>query len=109
MGDIDINEIANELDFTIDDVRMLIGIFLDTAQDSLNNLETSIRENNFEEIAQFAHSIKGSSANLRLKEISELAKTIELKAKNKSTFNYMKYYTNLKEKINQVKTDKSFT
>lgn len=93
---IDLQEIADKLDFDLEDIEMLIEVFLEDARESLDVLENAVKTNDIEEIFKSAHSIKGSAANLTLNEISELAREIELNAKENNTYNYEESYKKLK-------------
>ena len=100
---VEIENLANELDFEVDDVKMLIMNFLQVVTNDLLELSRAIESEDFEEIAHNAHSIKGSSANLRLKEVSLIAKEIELNAQDKKRdFDYKGAYVKLKNKIDGV-------
>jgi HPt (histidine-containing phosphotransfer) domain-containing protein len=50
-----------------------------------------------------AHSLKGSSSTIQLKDISELAKEIELSAKNNEEIDYKKKYEELQKLISDLK------
>lgn len=100
---IDLQKIAEELEFDLEDVKMLISVFLESANELMLNLKEAITNNNFESIHQNAHAIKGSAANLTLVDISNTAKEMELASREKSTINYMEYYKKLEKFINEVK------
>ena len=99
---IDLQSIADELDFDLEDVEMLMEVFLETSTEQIALLEQAVNNNNLEEIGSIAHSIKGSSANLTLIEISDLAKEIELDAKEKKDINYKNKINLLKELIQKI-------
>ena len=99
---IDLQKIADELDFDLDDVEMLMDIFLEGAQESLEKLETAIDTNDLEQIFQSAHAIKGSSANLTLMDISDLAKVIESESRAGNDMNYLEKFEILKEMISNI-------
>ena len=56
----------------------LVKEFLDQARTEISAIRESLKKGISDEAAQLAHSIKGAAANLRLEEISDLAKNIEL-------------------------------
>jgi len=100
---VDVESLANELELEIEDIKMLLVNFLQVSNDYLFELDKAIESEDFEQIAHNAHSIKGSSANLGLKEISFVAKEIELNAKaNKRDFNYKDAYAKLKKEIEDI-------
>jgi HPt (histidine-containing phosphotransfer) domain-containing protein len=95
----DLEQIANDLDFEVEDVQELIDIFTEVAKSSLELMKIGINENNFEKITQSAHSIKGSSSNILLDDISKLAKEIEMSAKDRLDIDYQSKYKQLKDMI----------
>jgi len=100
---IDLQKIAEELEFDLEDVKMLISIFLESVTKLMLNLKEAIANHNFESIHQNAHAIKGSAANLNLVDISHTAKEIELASREKSTIDYMEYYKTLEKLIHEIK------
>jgi HPt (histidine-containing phosphotransfer) domain-containing protein len=100
---IDFKEIAEELDFDIEDVMMLIDMYLESAQDSIENIVVAIKANDLETIKNEAHAIKGSSANLKLDDIRILAKEIELSATENQAIDYHAVISKLYEKIELLK------
>lgn len=102
-GKLDLQKIADELEFDLEDVKMLIEVFIESVEESLTNLKEAITQDDFEMIYQSAHAIKGSAANLTLMDISELAKAIELEAKSKNKIDYQSSYNKLVEQIEYIK------
>ncbi len=64
-------------------IPMLVGSFIDESQKILTALKTAIETMDFDAIQMQAHSIKGSSGNLKFDELYEMAKSMELAAKDK--------------------------
>ncbi len=96
---IDLQKIADELDFDLEDIEMLMEVFLETAHESLENLKIAIDTNNYENIFQSAHALKGSAANLTLMDISNLAKEIEHEARESNSINYQEKFSILENMI----------
>lgn len=105
LNGLDLQKIADELEFDIEDVEMLLDVFIESAKESLVILETAIVNNDYDSIYSSAHSIKGSSANLTLDDISSLAKTLELAARNAEQINYQEIFIQLSNYINNLKTN----
>jgi HPt (histidine-containing phosphotransfer) domain-containing protein len=99
---LDIQKIADSLEFDLEDVQMLIEVFLESTNEILIRLKTAIENEDFESIHQEAHSIKGSAANLTLNDIAELAKEIELSARNSVSINYQEKYQKLEQLITNI-------
>ena len=76
-------EMATAIGLNIKHIPILVQSFTDESVGILENLETAIEAKNYEEISGFAHSIKGSSGNLKFTQMYELAKEMELSAKDK--------------------------
>ena len=99
---LDIEALAQEMGFEMEDVMMLVTMFVEGAQTSLETILVAIPTNDLDTLAQEAHSIKGSAANLKLEAISKLAFIIESAAKNHLECDYQKVATTLQEKINTL-------
>jgi HPt (histidine-containing phosphotransfer) domain-containing protein len=100
---IDLNKLADKFDFEIDEVEMIVETFLKTSKKNLDDIQKAIENDDKKKLSQAAHSLKGSSSTLQLTEIAELAKEIELNAKNNENIDYQNQYKQLKELINNIK------
>ena len=96
---IDLQKIADELDFDLEDVEMLMEVFIESAEESLVSLKKAIDIVDYENIFMSAHSIKGSSANLMLNDISTLAKEIEFSAHKLIDIDYVSKFDTLQKMI----------
>jgi len=99
---LDLQKIADELEFDLEDVEMLLEVFLEGVQENLVELKNGIDSNDYEAIFRAGHAIKGSSANLTLNNISNLAKEIESNARAGQSINYEEYYDKLKLLIDSI-------
>ncbi len=88
--------IAEQLGFKRSDVDMLLAMFSKNAASSMQEMNAMIDDNNMQGIADAAHAIKGSAGNLKLDDIFNLAKTIELDAKAGEDVDYRSSYQQLK-------------
>jgi len=102
MENIDLEKIADHLDFDLEDVVMLIEVFKEGAIESLETMKKAIEANDLDTVYKSAHSIKGSSANLTLNDISNIAKEIEQNAKEAKEFNYQERYNQLEKLIRSI-------
>jgi len=100
---IDLQKIADELDFDLEDVEMLLEVFLEGAEESLVELKNGVQTNNLENIFTSAHSIKGSASNLLLNDISDIAKEMENAARDNNDINYQEKYDELNLLIQEIK------
>jgi len=99
----DKEKVANKMQLPVEFLNELIGMFFDESQDEITSLQKATEINDFEEMANIAHSIKGASSNLQLDEITKVAREIEESAKNKKEYNYMQSAAQLNELINRYK------
>ena len=96
---IDIERLATELDFDIEDVYVLVELFVENAQVSLANIEEAIEGNDIQTIQNEAHAIKGSAANLLLVDIQSMARDMETAALENRKINYLSLFTKIEERI----------
>ena len=99
---INLQDIADKLDFDLEDVEMLMEVFIETVNESLESLKNAIDANNLEDIYRSSHAIKGSAANLTLTNIAEIAKDIEEQSRNNNNINYLEKYKSLKVLISEL-------
>jgi len=100
---INFEEMAASIGLKAKHMPLLIGSFLEESIPALTELNSSIASNNLETVAQQAHAIKGSAGNLRFNEIYEMAKDMELSAKEKNTsFDYIGHLSAIKTAIETI-------
>ncbi len=102
---INLEKIARQLGFEMQEVQMLLEMFLETASLSMQSLEDAINAKDFESIKQEAHSLKGSAANLMLDDIFNISKELEDAAKDKLDINYKRIYSLLETQLNSLKEE----
>ena len=98
---IDLQAIANQLGFDVEDVEMIMDSFYEQSQISLQAMQRAIEIQDFEEIKQSSHAIKGSALNLSLHAIAKISQEIEFEAienKNKN-YHYLQHFQELKSLI----------
>jgi HPt (histidine-containing phosphotransfer) domain-containing protein len=99
---IDLEKKADELEFDIEEVEMLLSLFYNSSKKSLFLLKEAVGESDFDKIALYSHAIKGSSGNLMLNDIYNLSKEIEQSAKSKLDIDYMSKYMELSSMVNEI-------
>lgn len=104
LNNIDIQEIADKLDFDFADVEMLLEVFVQTAEETLMSLNEAILNDDFKNIFMLSHSIKGSASNLLLNDIVDLAKILEFESNKKNKIDYQKLFIKLSNEIEKLKT-----
>jgi len=74
-------ELAQRLGLEEEEYLELLELFVETTGSNLAKLQGGLDASDSRQVLEAAHTIKGSSANLGLMEISEAAKGIEEKAR----------------------------
>ncbi|HSB05219.1 MAG TPA: response regulator, partial [Thermodesulfobacteriota bacterium] len=80
----------------------LIELFLNTSSSDLSRLGPAVENGEALKVADAAHSIKGAASNLGLIEIYELAKIIEMEARNHHLNRVPESIQLLREKLEQI-------
>ena len=73
----DRKELLGQLDGDFETLDMIISGFIDDTGKKIADFEILLKEDDFEEAAKIAHSLRGSTANARCNILSELTKDIE--------------------------------
>ena len=98
--DLSYEEMSKAMGLKLKFMPMLIESFLEESGTILKTLESAIASKDYTSIALQAHSIKGSAGNLRLNEIYEMTKEMELSAKEcDANFDYEAYFQAVKMAI----------
>ena len=101
-NNIDLQEIADTLGFDLGDVEMLLNMFIEASNESLDELKTAIDNNNYDAISASAHAIKGSAANLMINNVVEIAEIIETSGNTNTQIDYISKYEELKLLVNSL-------
>ncbi len=101
---VDFEMVAKELGFELEDVTMLLDMFIESCENSIAALESGIEGLDFALISSEAHSIKGSASNLMLEHLADLAFSIESAAKSgEESFDYSAKLEAIKDHIDKLK------
>lgn len=102
-ADLSAEEMASKIGLNIKHIPILIQSFTEESTGIMQQLEEAISTMDYDAIVSAAHSIKGSSGNLKFVEIYELAKDIELSAKDKKEdFPYADACASIKKAIESI-------
>ena len=77
----DIKKFAANLELDLKDFGEIFEIYIETTFSDLQELKAALRDGDAQRAHEKAHSIKGSSGNLGLDELYELAKQIDDRAR----------------------------
>ncbi|MBS3757267.1 MAG: Hpt domain-containing protein [Desulfobacterales bacterium] len=84
-------------------IREVLGIFLEDAPKVLENLRTSIKGGSPEAVANAAHTLKGSSANISANRLREKAYRLEMKAKSGDLADAFPIYAEIEAEFGELK------
>lgn len=95
---LDVNKLSEELMLTLDELSMLMKLFIKKMDKVLGELKVAIGEKEYKKISLLSHSIKGSSANFRIEILQNLSTEMEQNAKEKnSKYDYESNYAQMYE------------
>lgn len=101
---LDAKKLTKELMLTMDELTMLLELFVKKMYEVLPILQKAIKEEDFPIIAKKAHNIKGSSGNFRIEFLQKTASEMEAMAKNKDVaYDYQGEFIKMKEAIESIK------
>lgn len=102
---INVQALADEFDFTPEEVAKIVSMFFKSARKGLDGLSSAIALSDRDAISKAAHSIKGSAGTLRLSELHAYALKIEKAGKNAIPYDYAAAYAKLAGMINAIEID----
>lgn len=70
---VDINSLASEFGYTVEDVKELISSFIQENKDMFEVISVSLEGNDFEHITMGAESIKNGAQHLQLSNMQKIA------------------------------------
>ena len=98
--------LENTFGFDSDVLTKLIDIYLKNVEQDLKELQKAIEDKNLDAVLNLSHKIKGSSLNMKLDKIAQIAFEMEKNARNKNKdFDYKKYFDELKYLLEEWKKD----
>ncbi len=95
-------ELAENLGLEEDEYLELINLFVEVGKTDLDKLQSAIDEENAEDVAKTAHSLKGASGNLGLMEFSQIAKEIEEKGRSSQLEGAAEAAQTLKQRLKAI-------
>ncbi len=98
-----IENTAKSLGLGLPIFKTILKTFFSSIDNDLEKLKESIEEKDFEKIKASAHKIKGAAGNLKIDNVFEITKDIELSAKDNFDINYIKKYDKLLECVKEIK------
>jgi len=99
---IDTNHIASYVGNDLNEIQMVLSIFIHDIDPQLRDLKTAIDKKNNKDVERIAHSIKGACADIGSKKIKETVLTIETAARNNEVNAYQKHYKQLVKQTQEL-------
>ena len=96
---IDVKAAAEKMGLSEEELTEIVRLFIEVSQEDLTKLQSAIEHGNARETFEVSHSIKGAAVNLGFEDIAEVARGIELDARQDSLAGAVERYAILKEKI----------
>ncbi len=96
----DMKETARTLGLEEGEFLEIVQLFVKVSQADLAAMEEAIQADDARRVFELSHSIKGSAVNLGFTDISDVARKMELEARQNSLSGVRQGFTILKQKIN---------
>ncbi|MEJ2373062.1 MAG: ATP-binding protein, partial [Sulfurimonas sp.] len=101
---LDAKHLTKELMLSMEELTMLLELFVNKMHETLPLLREAIEEKDFGQIAKKAHNIKGSSGNFRIEFLQKIASEMETMANKKDlNYDYEGSFQKIKEAIESIK------
>jgi HPt (histidine-containing phosphotransfer) domain-containing protein len=95
-------ELAENFGLEKDELQEIVELFLETSASDLHKLRSAIDQGDTQQMVEAAHSIKGASGNLGFMAIFEVAKEVEMKAREKNLYEANEAVVNIKEELDRI-------
>ncbi len=98
-----LEEVAKSLGLKVEIFKNIFKTFISTIDKDLEKLKISIENEDFDAIIIDAHKIKGASANLKINNVFEISKNIELSARENLQIDYKGEFNKLSSCVEDLK------
>jgi len=78
---VNLKQMAENVGLEEDEYSSLLALFIETTMYYLSELKSAIHNRDSKKVYETIHTIRGSAENLGIPDISEIAKAIEMKAR----------------------------
>ena len=99
----DFMELAEKLGLEENEFLELVELLVEQSTSDLSRLESAIDQPDVKEVVEAAHSIKGAAGNLGFMEIYEIAKGVEMDARQDIMESASRDAALIKEKIDLIR------
>jgi HPt (histidine-containing phosphotransfer) domain-containing protein len=98
----DFKKLSENLELEEEEFLEIVGLFIETSVSDLNRLQWALETKNAQEAERKAHSIKGAAASLGFKEIFEISKNMERKARDKNLNGAVEMVKVIREELDRI-------
>lgn len=95
----DFQDLAARLGIDDEDFLELVELFVTTTLSDIDKIKHGVQAENSRDVAAASHSIKGAAGNLGFDEIFELAKLMEIQAKEEDLDGFADFIKALESKV----------
>ena len=98
-----LEEVADELMLEVEDLKEILEVYFEEAEEILLECETAWEASDIVSLSKLFHTFKGSAANFRMHDLSDLAVLLEKAAKEANLTEVKSLLMNLRKKYDQIK------
>ena len=98
----DFRKMGEDIGLDEDEFLEMTELYLETSHSDLNKLLASVLESDIAEVVERAHSLKGASGNMGFVEIYEIAREIEMNARDKVLEGAEEAISTIREQLNFI-------
>ena len=95
--------LAENVGLEEDEFIEMAELFVETSVSDLQRLQSAVDQENMEEVLEAAHSIKGASGNMGFMEIYEVARGLEMNARENKLDGAVEAVGSIKEKLDLIR------
>lgn len=99
----DFGILASNLGLERDEYIELVELFIETAESDIQKIKASYERKDADQLAEAAHSLKGSAGNLGFAALSEKAKLAEDNARNEKLDGVSELTCRIEEMLEEIK------
>jgi HPt (histidine-containing phosphotransfer) domain-containing protein len=98
-------ELAENIGLEKEEFLDLLRLFVETSSSDLRKLQSAIDKGDRQSVVEMAHSIKGAAVNLGLDGIYEVARDVEMNARQNILGGAAEAIKSLQEKLDMISKD----
>ena len=100
----DCRAMAQSLGLEKDEFLEVLTLFFEVSSSDLQNLESGLEKEDAKLVSDAAHSIKGAAMNLGLTDISDIAKGVEMNARESNLNGALEASKTIRQKLEEIQT-----